>query len=68
MSKILDQEITKMQRLMNYGVAENASRPANGSIERMAKAADGKTYGIIHEGTKYYTDEKYNSGVGLNNK
>lgn len=55
MSKILDQEIQNMKRLINYGVNENKNI-ANGqsSVEYHEVGADGKTYGIIRESGKFY--------------
>ena len=55
MSKILDQEIQNMKRLINYGVNENKSN-TNGqsNVEYHEVGADGKTYGIIRENNKFY--------------
>ena len=46
-----DDQISRMEYLMNFRSATNESRSA---IEFSAEAADGKQYGIIREGSKYY--------------
>ena len=38
---------------MNYGLNENINTN-NNSVELSQVAADGKTYGIVKEGTKYF--------------
>lgn len=55
MSKDYTKELEQMQHLMSYGL--NESKPvanSNGIIEYSQKGADGKTYGILREGTKYF--------------
>ena len=42
-----------MKALMNYGVNESKESPFS-SIEYQKEGADGKVYGIIREGSKYY--------------
>ena len=39
---------------MSYGVNEATAREGLSSIERQEEGADGKTYGIIREGKKFY--------------
>ena len=51
MSKKYTDEITRMKNLMNYGLNENVNTN-NNSVELSQVAADGKTYGIVKEGTK----------------
>ena len=47
-----DNQMSRMKSLMNYGsVNENNS---NHNVEFTAEAADGKIYGIVREGTKFY--------------
>ena len=47
MSKILDQEIQNMKRLINYGVNENKSNTGcQSSVEYHEVGADGRTYGF----------------------
>jgi hypothetical protein len=53
MSKKYTDEITRMKNLMNYGLNENVNTN-NNSVELSQVAADGKTYGIVKEGTKYF--------------
>jgi hypothetical protein len=69
-----------MKGLMTYGtqVNENARPISTCSLEYRAKAADGKTYGIIREGHRYYIKsasagqeaiaESYQYLGGFNNK
>ena len=48
-------ELEKMQHLMNFGVNESKTTVnPNGIVEYSQKGADGKTYGVVREGTKYY--------------
>lgn len=55
MSKDYTKELEKMQHLMNYGINESKNtNSSNGIVEYSQKGADGKTYGILREGTKYF--------------
>ncbi len=55
MSKDYTKELEKMQHLMSYGINESKStNNSNGIVEYSQKGADGKTYGILREGTKYF--------------
>lgn len=55
MSKDYRKELNEMYRLMNYGMNESKKTTANqGIVEYSQLGADGKTYGILKEGTKYY--------------
>lgn len=55
MSKDYRNELNDMYRLMNYGMNESKKTTANqGIVEYSQLGADGKTYGILKEGTKYY--------------
>lgn len=55
MSKDYRNELNEMYRLMNYGMNESKKTTANqGIVEYSQLGADGKTYGILKEGTKYY--------------
>lgn len=64
MAKInVDEQIARMRSLMNIR-EEKESKPAQtknsynlGILEYHVKAANGKTYGIVREGTKYYIKE-----------
>jgi len=51
MNKNLD-ELKRIKELMNYGLTENKKQYS--SVEHSKEAADGKVYGIVREGTKYY--------------
>ena len=81
MSKLFENEIKNMQRLINFGnVNESKDNNANkGVVEYHAVGADGKTYGIIKECSKYYIKvapkkdtevlvEDYDYIGGFNNK
>lgn len=48
------QETSRMMELMKYGINENASKSSAPRVEYSVKAADGLTYGIVNEGTKFY--------------
>ena len=48
------QETSRMLELMKYGINENASKSSAPRVEYSVKAADGLTYGIVNEGTKFY--------------
>lgn len=54
MSRIFDAEIEKMRHLMGYGLNEGASNASKPIVEYHAEAADGKTYGILRENSKFY--------------
>ena len=55
MSKDYTKELEKMQHLMNYGINESKNtNSSNGIVEYSQKGADGQTYGILREGTKYF--------------
>ena len=53
MSKI-ENELSRMKVLMNYGLQNESKHYNDDVVEYWNKGADGKTYGIIREGTKYY--------------
>lgn len=54
-----DDQLSRMQHLMEYGNKLNENKGSN-KIEYHTEGADGKVYGILKEGTKYYimTTEK----------
>lgn len=55
MANKFDDQLARMKSLMTYGRVNEDKAPINNySIEYRAKAADGKTYGIIRECNKYY--------------
>ena len=56
MNKNFDQEIQKMKNLINYGVNESTNNvsDAKSTVEYHQLGADGKTYGIIRENSKFY--------------
>ena len=54
MSNIYDAQLDRMKTLMSYGVNESAAREGQSVVEYQTEGADGKTYGIIREGKKFY--------------
>lgn len=48
-----DEQLQRMKALMSYGINE-AKQPVYSSVEYNKVAADGKLYGIVREGTKYF--------------
>lgn len=48
-----EEQVKRMKSLMTYGLTES-KQPAYSSVEYSKEAADGKLYGIVREGTKYY--------------
>ena len=56
MSKKVDvaSQFARMKQLMSYGLNEGAKDKPYSNIEYSKVAADGKLYGIVREGTKYY--------------
>lgn len=54
MGQNLNTELSRMKNLMNFGMV-NESRTNNyNTLEHYTEGADGKLYGIVKEGTKYY--------------
>lgn len=54
MSNIYDEQLDRMKTLMSYGINETTARESQSVVEYKAEGADGKTYGIIREGKKFY--------------
>lgn len=52
-SKDMNGQFDRMKQLMNYGLTESKKQPYTG-VEYTKVAADGKLYGIVREGTKFY--------------
>jgi len=52
-SKDMNGQFDRMKQLMNYGLNESKKTPYTG-VEYSKVAADGKLYGIVREGTKFY--------------
>lgn len=59
-----DEQVQRMKDLMNYGLKEN-KQPAYTGVEYGKEAADGKLYGIVREGTKYYIKVAKDAKKGL---
>ena len=56
-------QLERMRALMNYGLKNEEKQYS--SVEYQKKGADGKTYGIVREGTKYYIKVSENKGSNL---
>lgn len=54
MATILEAQLENMQHLINYGNEGKKKVNESSTVEYHEKGADGKTYGIIREGAKYY--------------
>jgi len=52
-NKDMNSQFDRMKQLMNYGLNESKKQPYTG-VEYSKVAADGKLYGIVREGTKFY--------------
>lgn len=52
-NKDMNSQFSRMKQLMSYGLTESKKQPYSG-IEYTKVAADGKLYGIVREGTKFY--------------
>ena len=52
-NKDMNGQFDRMKQLMNYGLNESKKQPYTG-VEYSKVAADGKLYGIVREGTKFY--------------
>jgi len=52
-NKDMNGQFDRMKQLMNYGLTESKKQPYTG-VEYTKVAADGKLYGIVREGTKFY--------------
>jgi hypothetical protein len=48
-----DNQISRMKAMMNYGL-QTESKNQYSAVEYNRVGADGKMYGIVREGTKYY--------------
>ena len=51
--QIVNSQIDRMKALMNYGL-QTESKKTYSTVEYQKVGADGKTYGILREGTKFY--------------
>ena len=52
-NKDMNSQFDRMKQLMGYGLNESKKQPYTG-VEYSKVAADGKLYGIVREGTKFY--------------
>lgn len=49
-----NEQITRMKKLMTYGMQNESKNAPYSSVEYQKLGADGKVYGIVREGTRYY--------------
>jgi hypothetical protein len=59
-----DEQVQRMKALMNYGLNESKNQVYS-TVEYSKVAADGKLYGIVREGTKYYIKVAKNPKANL---
>ena len=59
-----DEQLQRMKALMSYGIKES-KQPSYSSVEYGKVAADGKLYGIVREGAKYFIKVAKDSKGGL---
>lgn len=50
----VEDKLSRMRHLMNYGLKTESKQGKYNSVEYSNKALDGKIYGIIREGSKFY--------------
>lgn len=60
-TQIQNEQLNRMKQMMTYGLTENKKKTDFASLEYHKVAGDGKTYGIVREGTKYYIKVSNNS-------
>ena len=48
-----NEQLDRMKALMNYGL-KTENKHSYSAVEYQKLGADGKVYGIVREGTKYY--------------
>lgn len=53
-NKVQNNTLDRMKSLMNYGLTNESKANPYSAIEYQKLGADGKMYGIVREGTKYY--------------
>ena len=49
-----NEQISRMKALMGYGLQTESKKAPYSAVENQKLGADGKMYGIVREGTKYY--------------
>ena len=58
-------QLNRMKSLMNYGLKTEGKQVQYSSVEYQKLGADGKVYGIVREGAKYYIKEAPNKKGGI---
>lgn len=54
MANFYDEQISHMKHLMDYGMKNESKKSQYTSVMNQKEGADGRIYGIVAEGTKYY--------------
>ena len=54
MSKKMQDKLSRMKAMMAYGLQTENKNCQYCSVEQSKVAADGKMYGVVREGVKYY--------------
>ena len=54
MANFYDDQLEHMRHLMDYGMKNESKKPQYTSVMNIKDGADGRVYGIVAEGTKYY--------------
>ena len=54
MANIYDEQVAHMLHLMDYGAKNESKKNQYTSVMNQKEGADGRVYGIVAEGTKYY--------------
>ena len=65
MNKTINEQISRMKAMMEYSHTAGESNKSYSSVEYQSIAADGKTYGIVREGTKFYIKNSNKGGKTL---
>lgn len=60
MANNISDQLNRMKGLMNYGLTNESKQKAYSSVEYQREGADGKIYGIVREGTKFYIKSAIN--------
>ena len=50
----IENQISRMKAMMNYGLQTESKKNSYSTIEYQREGADGKMYGIVREGAKFY--------------
>ena len=65
MNKTINEQISRMKAMMEYSHTAGENNKSYSTVEYQSIAADGKTYGIVREGTKFYIKNSNKGGKSL---